>query len=170
MAAVTAGHVVISPFTVLVDSREQAPYAFESIPATGIHQYVVPTRVVGIPSGDYSIDGMQHLIAIERKSLEDLYGTLGAGRERFEREVERLNEMQFAAIVIEADVRELWRPSEFRSQWVSQLNPRSVEGTVIAWSIRWPHVHWWTMGSRRAAELRTFATLKRFWEERQKTD
>lgn len=167
MAVVTSGHVVICPFTVLVDSREQAPYTFESIPATGIHQYVVPTRMTGLPSGDYSIDGCEQLIAIERKSLEDLYGTLGAGRERFEREVERLNQMQFAAIVIEADLREIWRPSEFRSQWVSQLNPRSVEGTIVAWSIRYPRVHWWPVGGRRATELRVFATLKRFWEELQ---
>src|SRR3989304_424314 len=35
--------------------------------------------------------------------------------------------MECAAVVIEADVREIWRPSEFRSQWMSRLNPRSVE-------------------------------------------
>ena len=165
MASITAGNAIVCPFTIIVDTREQAPYTFGAVPAGGGRQWVVPIQCAGLRSGDYSIAGLESRIAIERKSLEDLYSTLGQGRERFESEFQRLAEMEFAAVCIEADIREIWRPLEFRNEWRSRLNPRSVEGTIVSWSIRYPRVHWWTMGSRRQAEIRVFATLKRFWDE-----
>lgn len=165
MATTTEG-IIVCPFTVIADSREQAAYGFEGLPllgATASIRLVVPVERAGLPSGDYSIKGFENRIAVERKSLEDCFSTLGHGRERFEREFQRLSAMEFAAVVIEADVREIWRPSEFRHDWRSQLNPRSVEGTIVAWSLRYPTVHWWPMGSRRAAEIRTFEVLEMFW-------
>ena len=162
--------IVVAPFTIVVDSREQAPYQFSDLPLTGRDRgkrLIVPVVVRGLPAGDYSIDGLERVVAVERKSLEDLYGTLAAGRGRFEREIERLSELEFAAVVIEADVREVWRPAEFHPGWRSKLNPRSVEGTIVAWSVRYPGVHWWFMGSRRAAEVRVWGVLERVWRERQ---
>jgi ERCC4-type nuclease len=168
--ATTTDRIAVCPFTVLVDSREQAPYTFDSIPPRASDagkRLVVPTAYRGLDAGDYSIDGMEGEIALERKSLADLYGTLGGGRPRFEREIERLAKLQFAAVIIEADVREIWRPAEFYKDWRSHLNPRTVEGTIVSWSLDYPTVHWWPMGSRRAAELRTFAALEMFWRKKQ---
>lgn len=207
--------VIVCPFQVVVDSREQAPYTFDAMPLSGRDRgkrLVVPIERKGLKSGDYSIVGMEERIAIERKSLQDLYSTLGQDRERFEAEFERLNQLEFAAIVIEADARDLWRPvapaeherkaletihavvAESQDMdaaaalevigamlvkrwdamphqtWHSKLNPRSVEGTIVAWSLRFPRVHWWPMGSRRAAEVRTFGALEMFWRMKQKEE
>ena len=167
----TRDPLVVCPFRIVVDTREQFPYDFSRIPPRGKDGgkfLTIPTVRSGLESGDYSIEGFEGRVAIERKSLEDLYSTLGDGRERFEREFERLSTYDFAAVVIEANIQEIWRPEETRgSTWRSRLNPKSVEGTIVAWSVRYPRVHWWPMGTRRASEIRTFWALERFWEERQ---
>jgi ERCC4-type nuclease len=163
--------LVVCPFTVVRDSREQLPYEFTGMVGTAGEPLVVPTVVKGLPSGDYSIDGMEDQVAIERKSLDDLYGSVTWGRERFEREIFRLNamvsadRMRFAAVVIEASWPEIMAPLEYRPGWINQTEPRSVEGTIVAWSIRFPRVHWWACGDRRGAECRTFSILRKFWEE-----
>jgi len=41
-------------------------------------------------TGDYSIVGQEHRIAIERKSVEDFLGSITAGNARFRREHERM--------------------------------------------------------------------------------
>jgi DNA excision repair protein ERCC-4 len=169
----TTNAMIVCPFTVAVDTREQAAYGFENLPflgARGNIRLAVPCKRRTLASGDYSLVGFEDRVAVERKSLPDLFSTLGQGRKRFEREFERLSEMEFAAIVIEADAREIWRPTEFHPGWRSRLNPRSVEGTIVAWSLRYPGVHWWAMGSRRNAEVRTFEVLEMFWRMTQHED
>lgn len=163
------------PFAILADNREWYPYHFDRL--AGVFGYSeVRVERCYLPTGDYSIAfsslqfgldrwSMEGRFAIERKSLEDLYGTLGQNRQRFEAEVQRMNELDFAAIVIEAETRELWRPAEFRSQWRSRLWPKAVEGTLVSWSIRYPRVHWWTVGSRAAGEVRVFGACKKFWKQ-----
>jgi len=153
----------LAPFTILVDSREQWPYRFDSLPASCGFSAVRVVRTF-LPTGDYSVAGHEDRFAVERKSLEDLYATLGQGRSRFEAEVERLNRMEFAAILVEADLQEVWRPADRRPNWKSRLVPRSVEGTIVAWSIRYPRVHWWTVGDRRAGEVRVFGACEKFWK------
>ena len=164
--------LVVCPFTVLVDSREQLPYEFTGLGGDR-EQLVVPTVVKGLASGDYSIDGMEDEVLVERKSLDDLYGSVTWGRKRFEGEIFRLNmmasadRMRFATVVIEASWPEIAAPSEYRPGWENRTDPRSVEGTITAWSIRYPRVHWWACGDRRGAECRTFSILRKFWEEHQ---
>lgn len=51
--------------------------------------------------GDYSLDGYENEIAIERKSLPDLFHTLGQGHKRFKNELERADKLKYFAIVVE---------------------------------------------------------------------
>lgn len=153
----------LAPFTIIVDNREQAPYRFGTLPASCGVSAVQVVRAY-LPTGDYSIAGHEDRFAVERKSLEDLYATLGQNRDRFEAEVQRLNQMAFAAIVIEADLGDVWRPAECRADWKSRLLPKSVEGTIVSWSIRYPRVHWWPVGSRQAGEIRVFGACEKFWK------
>jgi len=162
MMAVLADKLDICPFTVLIDNREKAAFPFTGIPSSPNRTWVIPTKQVYLPTGDYAIEGCPG-ISLERKSIADLYSTLGQHRERFKRELERLSELDFAAIVIEASLREIWRPAETQIDWRSKLSSRSVEGTIVSWSIRYPKVHWWPCDSRRIAELRTFFALEMFW-------
>src|SRR5690242_13649754 len=66
------------PFITIIDTRETAPYSFAGLRADAKdhnRQLVIPTKFAGLPTGDYSIEGMENLIVVERKSLADLYST-----------------------------------------------------------------------------------------------
>jgi DNA excision repair protein ERCC-4 len=155
------------PGVVLVDTREQLPYLFDAIRADkreGGGVLAVPTRVEGLPSGDYSLDGFADRVAVERKSPADLFGTLGKGRERFDRELARLADMEFAAVVVEAEWTEIVNNPPARSQ----LPPRTVFRSVLAWQQRYPRVHWWTVPGRAMGEVVTFRILERFHREQSK--
>lgn len=153
-----------TPFLVVIDSREQQNYQFQGLVSDardGRRPLLVCTEVRGLESGDYSIAGYEKWIAIERKSLQDTYSTIGQGRDRFVRELQRLNEMQFAAVVVEAS----WDDILHRPPSHSQLPPKTVFRSVVAWAQRFPRVSWWMMGSRRLAEVTTFRLLERYWRD-----
>lgn len=163
------GRLGLCPFAVIVDSREQLPYEFSGMVGTAGETLVVRTITQGLASGDYTAEGLEGRVAIERKSLGDLYGSVTWGRDRFEREIVRLEgSCRFAVVVIEATWEEIADPAACRPGWENRTDPRSVEGTIAAWSIRYPRVHWWTCGSRRNAELRTFGILKAAWAAERK--
>jgi ERCC4-type nuclease len=158
---------ILAPFTIIIDTREQAPFEFQDIRGDardGYRPVHVSTVTRGLRSGDYSIAGLEDRIAIERKSHSDLFSTLGRGRERFEAELERLNEMDFAAIVIESG----WREIAYYPPERSQMSSKCVMRSIFAYSIRFPRCHWYPMGSRRFAEATCFRLLERFWKDAQK--
>lgn len=161
---------VESPFTVIVDTREQLGYRFESVRADRSTDPL--QRPISIPyvrrflsQGDYSIVGYETAVAIERKSISDLFGTLGSGRRRFESELSRLQvTCQFAAVVVESEWSEILSGPP---TW-SKLNPKTVFRSVLAWQQRFPRVHWHLMPGRTAAEITTYRILERFWFERER--
>lgn len=124
-------------------------------------KYIVQTTVRGLATGDYSLFGFEDQVAIERKSLADLFGTLGQGRKRFERELTRLAAMKFAAVVVEAE----WSAVLGDPPRRSKLNPKTVFHSVVAWQQRFPRVHWWFLPGRDAAEAAVVRILDRFWRE-----
>ncbi len=151
------------PYTILIDQREKAPYRFGQLgdpdQASALQ---VRTQVTTLSTGDYTLAGLESQVAIERKSLADLFATLGRRREQFEAEHKRMAEMDFAAVIIEAS----WEQILFSPPPESQLRPETVLSTAIAWSQRYG-VHWWCVPSRRAGEVTTFRMLDRFWRERE---
>lgn len=157
---------IICPFTVIADSREQSPWHFTGFKADAAQNYkplIVPVEVAGLKSGDYSLKGFEDRVGIERKSLADAYSTFSQGRDRFERELERLQEMEFAAVVIEAS----WPAVLFSPPPHTKFSPKSFFRSVIAWQIRYPQVHWWACETRTFAERVTFRLLQRFWLDEQ---
>ena len=75
--------------TIVVDSREQDPLSFS-----------FPTITDGLSTGDYSIAGLEDDFAVERKSISDLVGSLTSGRDRFMRELQRLQAYPFKRLLI----------------------------------------------------------------------
>jgi len=76
-------------YTIIVDTREQLPLWTKN---------VINKK---LDVGDYSINGHEDKISIERKSLSDLFGTLGTGHKRFKKELERALKLIYFAIVID---------------------------------------------------------------------
>jgi hypothetical protein len=87
---------------ILIDTREQKPF-FEVAPYLSTGEYM-KTEFRKLDAGDYSIEGMEHILAIERKSTSgELYGNLAktSMKERFYRELDKLSKIQKAIILCE---------------------------------------------------------------------
>lgn len=80
-----------SRMVVLVDTREQTPWAFPD-------EYV-ETRRATLNYGDYALEG--DLFSVERKSLDDFVGTVSTGWERFCRELWRMPDALPRVVVVE---------------------------------------------------------------------
>jgi ERCC4-type nuclease len=104
--------------TAIVDTREQLPLDLAPL------QAVAGT----LATGDYSVQGLESVVAIERKGLGDLLGCIGVERGRFEREVQRLLAYPVRALVIEAT----WVDIE-RGEWRSKITPAAAVGSVLGW-------------------------------------
>jgi hypothetical protein len=158
----------INPFVVVADYRERrGGWRFDHLCTDSRRQYrrlVVPLVHRYLPTGDYTIEGFEEEVTVERKSLGDLYATLGQGRRRFEREHQRMAAMQFAAVVIEAE----WSTILGQPPPRSALNPKTIVRTAMAWSQRYG-VHWWCLPGRWAAEQAAFRLLQKFFQQQQES-
>jgi hypothetical protein len=156
-------NIAILPFTIVIDTREKSPYTFANIEADaqeGKGILAVKTKYDTLQTGDYSLVGHEHEVAIERKSKEDAYQTFGANRDRFERELTRLAEMHFAAVVIE----DSWDGLLRRPPAYTKLNPKIIFRSIIAWEQRYG-VHFHTCPGKRFAERLTLRMLQRWWKD-----
>ena len=109
---------------VLVDTREQRPFSFARFP-----NWIAGERTATLPVGDYSIEGMEDILALERKSLEDLVGTLMHGRERFFAMCEKMAQYRHRAIVVEGTYEDVKSP--YPSNFTT-AHPNGVAGTLDA--------------------------------------
>lgn len=135
-------------FTIAIDTREQQPYVFAGA--------VTKT----LPTGDYSIVGLEDRVTVERKSKADAYGSVGGGRARFRREFERLARYDYAVVVIEDTVQGfLQRPAH------SKMNPRSAISTLLSWSVRY-RVPVFFAGDRVHSRALTQKLLQMYWRYR----
>jgi DNA excision repair protein ERCC-4 len=160
--------IATCPFTILVDTREQRPYTFCDIftdKKDGRRPIEISTVRIMLGSGDYAVTSSVEMAAVERKSLEDFCGTLTAGRDRFERELARLNALSMAWVVVEADFASLLRGELGRSE----VCPKTLWRSVMAWQVRFKRVHWWFCPGRAAGEAVTFRLLERWWKEQNST-
>lgn len=114
------GHQDLRPedITAVVDTREQAPL-----------DLLLPSVVGKLPTADYSVLGLEHLVAVERKSLPDLLGCVGRDRKRFEECLKRMQAYETRVLVIEAG----WGSIE-AGQWRSQLKPTQVKAALYSWA------------------------------------
>lgn len=103
----------------IIDTREQTPLELSPL----------RVEIDTLTTGDYSVRGLEHIIAIERKSLSDLLGCIGTERERFEREVQRLLAYPVRALVVESS----W-PTIEMEQWTrSRITGKQVTGSLLGW-------------------------------------
>lgn len=138
---------------IIVDSREQAPFLFAGPRYAGT---VVGTGTLA--TGDYSLAGMENVVAVERKSLDDLVGCLTSGRERFERELVRARGLDSFAVVVEASWDDL-ASGTFRSR----MNPHAACQSVLAFQVRY-RIPFLFCGSRPGAEYVCWSLLRQCLE------
>ena len=110
--------IELADITAIIDTREQTPWTLAPM----------KTLAGTLSVGDYSVHGMEQVIAIERKSLPDFVQCCGSERERFQRELDRLRGWPVSAVVIEAS----WGDFEL-GQWRSRLTSSQVQASFTSW-------------------------------------
>ena len=104
---------------VVVDTREQEPYAFDPALITTVRQ--------ALPVGDYSIEGYEASVAAERKSLEDFVSSVVRERERFGRELRGLAEYDLGCVVVEGSLEDV-----LAQRYRSGAHPQAVLGATLS--------------------------------------
>jgi DNA excision repair protein ERCC-4 len=146
--------------TAICDTREQTPLDLS------------PLRTIGgtLDTGDYSIQGLEHVVRVERKSLPDLIACVGRERERFDREVQRLLAFPVRLLVVEATWSQIESHEPANPQWRGSITSTQVIGSLLSWTARGLPVHMagdhqragvhcarvlYSVAKHRYAELRT---------------
>lgn len=81
---------------IIIDTREKNQLEFP-------FEFVTETINQKLPVGDYHVefkDNYKPPLMFERKSLPDLYGTLGKGYKRFKKEIQKSKELDIKLILI----------------------------------------------------------------------
>jgi ERCC4-type nuclease len=104
--------------TAIIDTREQRPLDLAPL----------ATITGTLNTGDYSVVGLETIIAVERKELSDLLGCVGTERERFEREVLRLLAYPVRCLVVEST----WSEIE-AAEWRSKITAAAAVGSLLGW-------------------------------------
>lgn len=102
---------------IVCDTREQKPFDFGG---------KVELTTKSLVTGDYSVLGLEQEVAVERKSLQDLIGSLSSERERFDKCVQRLRGMPSGIIIVEGSMDNIWS-QEFRGR----MKPMSIYGSIM---------------------------------------
>ena len=159
----------LCPFTVVIDTNETLPFSFSAIKDRDgkiiqIPTIIKPMWVQGL--GDYSIEGMESDVQIERKSMDDLLGTLSGRRENFEAEIAQLDSLcSFSAIVCECSWADILQDNHEHG-----ARAKGVSRTFLSWAIKYPSVHWIMCAGRGHAEIVTYWLLHNFWWQSQRDE
>lgn len=160
---------VTAPWRVVVDTREQTPWEFRSLfarDAKGRSPLVVHVEHRKLDTGDYTLEGHESRICLERKSLNDALNTFLRHRARFERELERMERFEFSAVMLEFDwqaMRLASRDSERRFSWAS------LDESIRAWRQR-HGVHFLWNVNRHWSEINAMKEFRRCWNDAAKSD
>lgn len=173
-----------SPFTILVDSAEQQPFTFTGLRCDSSKKYaplIVRTESANLgryPNslGDYSIQGHERRIHLERKSLSDAvstflgFGDRGEQRTRFTSELANLAAIECGAVVVEANFCDVWKAAPRTPNRTVEQNQASIRWQVRAWQQQFPRVQWLWCDGRREAEEECWWWFNRWWERERKVE
>lgn len=106
----------IEDITVIIDDQEKV--AADIAPFKWIEKH--------LRAGDYSIVGLENVIAIERKSKVDFLNSMSGERDRFEWQIKRLVAFPVRALVVEMT----WDDIE-QANWRHKITAASAMGTLL---------------------------------------
>jgi hypothetical protein len=113
--------------TVVIDSAEHMGYRFERF--TNWFAGTIRRR---LRIGDYTILGMEHEIAVERKTTLDLVKSVIHERTEFIKKCEKLSTLRKRCLVVEGSLSAVKTPYE-----ETRAHPNAVLGTLLAAQERW---------------------------------
>lgn len=117
----------MAKFTAVIDTREKRPLDLSQPPfqTAGCLGSVRKK----LDAGDYSIMGLEHRVAFERKGKNDFISCIRKDRSRFETQLKQLKAYQWSAVIVEAHY-----TSFEKKWWHSNAEPSHVKNAIAAWS------------------------------------
>jgi len=134
---------------IVIDTREQNPLVFRDS--------VVKT----LKTGDYSLEGYEHKVAIERKSAADLFQTLGKGNKMFQKELKRSCNLDYFGIVIESPISVI-QDKLFEGAHYSKMRGDVILSILFTLSIKY-NVHVFFCNGRNEARDLVRGILKAYF-------
>jgi ERCC4-type nuclease len=111
-------------FVLLIDSREQNPLC------TAVKGLTICRDT--LKDGDYSIRGFEDKFSVERKQTSDLFSYIGKERRRTVQKLQRLKTFDYAALVVEASLEDLFSP-----QLYTRISPEVVRQFFVSVNVRY---------------------------------
>ena len=105
--------------TIVIDTREQEPYSFDPRLTGAVRR--------ALPAGDYSVEGIEERIAVERKTLDDFVSTVIHSRARFRKELRKLAGYPAACVVVEAGLLDV-----LQKRYRGEAHPNAVLGSALS--------------------------------------
>jgi ERCC4-type nuclease len=139
--------------TILVDTKEQRPWLFQEKTYNDVF-----VKVHSLETGDYSLEGLEDYITVERKSLNDFVNTIIHDRERFDRELQRMADMSRALVIIEASIDQV-----LAQAYESKTNPHSVTGKALSVYVK-HNIPVYFCRDRNEAQFICYSFLKQYWK------
>ena len=90
---------------VLIDTRERYPFDFSRF-----KNWIEGQKSQALKAGDYSVEGMETLLILERKTLTDLISTVIQQRTRFFKQCEKMTKYRWRALLVEANYEDIKTP------------------------------------------------------------
>lgn len=143
---------------IVVDTREQRPWDFGSDLICRLMGGPLISVRGTLPTGDYSVQGLEGFCAIERKSLPDFVACCTRERDRFKAEMARLKSFSVCAVIVEASAMDVQQAC-----YRSQVRPQSVLATALAIQSDYRIPVYWA-GTRESAEWSAAWMLRRAWQ------
>jgi len=117
-----------SKFTIIRDSREKKGCGWSFKASANCDGMVIKK----LDTGDYSIEGYEDLIMVERKTIPDLWGSLGQWRERFMKEMDRALEFPVRYLIIEGTLSDINKGFRY-----SKLRPEFILASLISLEVKY---------------------------------
>ncbi len=121
----------------ICDTREQRPF-FVDNPE-------LETKVRKLHWGDYTIEGIERIAIVERKSGPDFIQSFTNSRERFERELLALRGYKYSCVVVECSYSDI-----VNGLYRNNVQPKALVGSVARWTSEGVPFHF--CGNRDNAE------------------
>ena len=142
---------ILKDITVIVDTREQKnDHILEYL-----NEHSIPYKVEKLDTADYSFVlpkypdfNMDKKVLIEKKnSLTEIAGNFTSGRERFQREFERITDEKIHLVIEDAT----WKKVK-NGSYRSQLPSKSMTASLLTWNIRY-NCPVWFVGKDESPDL-----------------
>ena len=113
----------------IIDTREKQPWCFDGDDAFAD---VIYQKLDG---GDYSIQGMEHIITIERKAtVDELFNNFTKDKKRIIAEFERLKDHPFKFLVVEETCDDIMNPHRYyvNKKKINKQSPKMPVAVVTS--------------------------------------